>query len=90
VNKWSKLESELNQTRTRTRNDDVSFRPICPVCGRELVLSLIYFGDNKFHAYLCDCASQPEGVASEIVRAREFPGEVLSYIAQHENEDDDE
>ncbi|KPL72268.1 hypothetical protein ADN00_15745 [Ornatilinea apprima] len=70
---------DLNQKKINPINN----RPICPVCGSELVLTLIVFGNVKYHAWLCDCATQPEDVAADIVRAREFAGEVLLYTVEY-------
>ncbi len=54
-------------------------RPICVNCGRELVFASIMFENQIFNAWLCDCVDQPEGVKTDIVRAREWDAQGMIY-----------
>lgn len=55
------------------------YRPTCPDCGRELVFAAIQFHGIIFQTWLCDCATQPEGVKADIVNAREWDQAAMVY-----------
>lgn len=69
-------------------------RPICINCGNELVFCSIVAGRHIFNAWLCDCDEQPDGIAADIVQAREWDEKALVYELEAVNpagpEDDDD
>ena len=54
-------------------------RPTCPNCGLELVFAAITAGQIVFKTWLCDCDQQPDGIATDIVLAREWDEQALMY-----------
>jgi hypothetical protein len=64
--------NQLKRIKTQTR-------PICVRCQREMILTTIVMGGNAFCTFLCDCLPQPEGVAFDIVQAREWDHQTLYY-----------
>lgn len=75
----------MDQTTQPTKPD--LKRPICNTCGRELVFASIVAGQVVFNTWLCDCDPQPEGVAAEIIRAREWYEQALVYELEVVNDD---
>lgn len=72
-----------SQMKARKQNNEkTEERPRCPKCGRELVQTVINFPPQSFNAYLCDCLPQPKGIATDIVRAREWDNEILVYTME--------
>jgi hypothetical protein len=44
-----------------------------------MILATIIMGGTAFNVYLCDCLPQPEGVATDVVQAREWDHQTLYY-----------
>ncbi len=66
-------------------------RPTCTRCGREMIQTHITAGNKTFIGWLCDCVPQPETIATDIVRAREWDDEVIFYTIEYNTgQDDDE
>lgn len=63
-------------------------RPTCNRCGREMIQAHITAGNKTFTSWLCDCVPQPESIATDIVRAREWDNEVLFYTIEYQGRGD--
>lgn len=65
-------------------------RPICPVCGAELVKTDLNLFGNIIHGWICACEAQPEGVARDVWGAREYDAATLEYVVETQSADDAE
>ena len=58
-------------------------RPTCVECGRDMVFAVIEAAPHVFQTWVCDCRQQPPGVATDIVRAREWDDQALEFELVH-------